>query len=132
MRIRKKTLYGRISPKGELKIHTDLMADFCRMHQGKAVIIRIEIQPTEPTDKQKAYYWGYIVPEVQGALMEIGEVKTKEQTDAYLRSLCPICENDEGRVREFGDLDVAEVGGYLDWVMQFAAEELHLPLEDAE
>lgn len=103
------------------------MIDFARLHPNSAIILRAEIQPKDPTERQRAYYEGYILNEMQNALYEAGEPMFKSQLDEYLISLCPILEGKHC----FDDLDPCEVGGYLDWLYQWAAENYSKILDDA-
>lgn len=139
MRLRRKSIIGRISAKGELDAPFQVLSDFCSMHKGKSIIIRLEILSKEPSEKVRAYYFGYIIPEVQDALMQTyGERLTKSKTDEWIRSQCPIFleetrENGKWRTRikEFEDLDPAEVNEAIEWIFQFMSENLNLILDDA-
>ena len=84
MRIKKKTLVGRIDDKGNLIAPFQLLGDFCNLNKGRSVIIRIEIQPQEASEKLRNYVFGYVVPEMQRILHENGEDYTREQTFNYL------------------------------------------------
>ena len=69
MRIKKKTLVGRIDDKGNLIAPLQLLGDFCNLNKGRSVIIRIEVQPQEASEKLRNYVFGYVVPEMQRILM---------------------------------------------------------------
>lgn len=137
MRIRRKTIAGRIGPNGEIQASWNMLQDFCNGHKGKAVIVRVDIQPVEPTERTKNYFFGYVLPELQNALMsEYGEHLSKEQVYNQIRQLCPLFREQERvgtewktRVREFEELDQAEAGDAIDWIVQFAAENLNWIIE---
>lgn len=139
MRLRRKTIVGKITPTGELNAPWQVLEDFCSMHKGRGVILRAEILSKEPSEKTKAYYFGYIVPEVQEAVAQVyGERFTKSQTDEWLRKQCPLFieetrENGKwrARIKEFEELDPAEANEAIEWVFQFAGENLNLILDDA-
>lgn len=139
MRLRKKTIIGKIDSHGEPIIPWNTFKDFCSLHKDKGIIVRAEIMSKEPSEKVKAYYFGYIVPEIQEALMQTyGERFTKSKTDEWIRSQCPLFldeTREEGkwrtRVREFEELDPAEVNEAIEWIFQFASENLNLILDDA-
>ena len=116
MRIKKKTLVGRIDDKGNLIAPLQLLGDFCNLNKGRSVIIRSEVQPQEGSEKLRNYVFGYVVPEMQRILHENGEDYTREQTCNYLKNLCPVFLDEEylgngkwkQRKKEREELDVAE------------------------
>ena len=95
MRIKRKTLVGRIDDKGNLIAPLQLLGDFCNLNKGRSVIIRIEVQPQEASEKLRNYVFGYVVPEMQRILHDNGEDYTREQTFNYLKSLCPVFLDEE-------------------------------------
>lgn len=139
MRLRRKTIVCRIDEDGEPHGAWNVLWDFFSMHKGKGVIIRAEIVAKEPSEKVKAYYFGYIIPEVQDAIMQAyGERYTKSQTDEWLRSQCPLFieetrENGvwKKRVKEIEELDSSEMNEAIEWIFQFVSENLNLILDDA-
>lgn len=139
MRLRRKTIIGRVNDDGELIAPWNALNDFLSMHKGRGVVLRAEIMSKEPSEKTKAYFWGYIIPEVKEALMQVyGERYTKAQTYDWLRKQCPLFieetrEKGEWRVRikEFEELDPSEANEVIDWTIQFCAENLELIIQDA-
>lgn len=139
MRLRKKAIVGRINSQGEIQAPWSVLYDFASMHKGDSVAIRCEILPKTPSDKVKAYYFGYILSEIQQALWQTyGERFTKEETDEWIRKQCPLCieeTRDKGkwkvRVKEFEDLDPCEANELIEWLFQFSIENLNLVLDDA-
>ena len=137
MRVRRKTIIGLIGEQGEIQCSWNLLQDFCSSHKGKPVILRLEIQSSEPTEKTRNYFFGYCVPEAQNAFMtEYGEHYTKEQTYDKIRQLCPIFQRQErvdGRWRttilEFEELDQAEANDAIEWLCRFMAEEFSVILD---
>ena len=137
MRVRRKSIIGRIGENGEILCSWDTVQAFCSLHKGKPVILRLEIQPVEPSERTKNYFYGYCIPEAQNAFMtEYGEHLTKEQTYDKIRQLCPIFQKQErvdGRWRntlqEFEDLDQAEANDAIEWLCRFLAEEFSVILD---
>lgn len=93
--------------------------------------------PIEPSEKTTNYFFGYLIPELQNAFLEQGEHLSKEQTYDKIRSLCPLFkkeerQNGEWRVtlKEFEELDQAESNEVIDWLYQWAAENLYLILDN--
>ena len=138
MRLRRKTIVGKITPTGELNAPWQVLTDFCSMHKDRGVILRAEILPKEPSEKSKNYFFGYIINELREILWQTyGERYTKEQTYDWIRRQCPLFlheerENGEWRVmlKEFEELDSAEVVEVIDWIMQYVAENFNEILEE--
>lgn len=138
MRLRRKTIVGKINSKGELNAPWQVLTDFCSMHKDRGIILRAEILSTEPSEKTKNYFFGYIINELREILWQTyGERYTKEQTYDWIRKQCPLFlheerENGEWRVRlkEFEELDSAEAVEVVDWIMQYVAENFNEILEE--
>ena len=137
MRVRRKTVVGRIGERGEILCSWNMVQDFLASHKGKPVIMRLEIQPSEPSERTKNYFFGYCVPEAQNAFMsEYGEHLTKEQTYDKIRELCPLFkrqERENGKWRttylEFEDLAQEEANDAIEWLSRFLAEEFSCILD---
>ena len=137
MRVRRKTFVGRIGEHGEILCSWNVVQDFCTSHKGKPVILRLEIQPSEPSERTKNYFFGYCIPEAQNAFMsEYGEHLTKEQTYDKIRQLFPLFQKQErenGKWRttylDFEDLDQAEANDAIEWLSRFLAEEFSCILD---
>lgn len=137
MRLRRKVLWGKIGKKGEMIVHWDEAEAFCRLHPDKNLIIRLEIQPTEPTEKLQNYWFGYVVKEMQRAMYESGEDLTEAQVYDRIRKNCPCFleekrENGVWKVRakEWEELDSAEVVEAIAWVQRWASEEFYWIIDD--
>lgn len=136
MRIRSKSLVGRVGENGEIIARWDAMTEFLSLHKGKVVILRAELQPKEATEKTTNYFFGYIIPELKNAFMENGEHLTKKETYDRLRALCPLFYREERvngewkqRLTEWEELDQAECNEIIDWTIQWAAENLYKVLD---
>ena len=140
MRIKKKTLVGRIDDKGNLIAPLQLLGDFCNLNKGRSVIIRIDVQPQEASEKLRNYVFGYVVPEMQRILHDNGEDYTREQTFNYLKSLCPVFLDEEylgdgkwkQRKKEWEELDVAEAVEFCAWVQRLASIEFNQVIQDPQ
>lgn len=137
MRLRTKTLVGRISERGEIQAHWDALNEFLLMHKGSVAILRVEIQPKESSEKTKNYFFGYCIPEMQQAYQqEYGEWLSKEQTYDTLRSVCPLFLKEERvngvwrkHLREFEELDQSEMNEVIEWLYHYAAENFYKILD---
>ena len=79
MRIKRKTLVGRINAEGDLIAPMQLLQDFCNLNRERSVIIRVEVQPQEAGEKIRNYVFGYVIPEMQRILHDNGEDLTRAQ-----------------------------------------------------
>ena len=140
MRIKRKTLVGRINAEGDLIAPMQLLQDFCNLNRERSVIIRVEVQPQEAGERIRNYVFGYVIPEMQRILHDNGEDYTRAQTFEYLKSICPVFLNEEylgngkwkQRKKEWEELDKAEVVEFVAWVQRLAAIEFNQIIQDPE
>lgn len=140
MRIKRKTLVGRINAEGDLIAPMQLLQDFCNINRERSVIIRVEVQPQEAGEKIRNYVFGYVIPEMQRILHDNGEDYTRAQTFEYLKSICPVFLDEEylgngkwkQRKKEWEELDKAEVVEFVAWVQRLAAIEFNQIIQDPE
>lgn len=140
MRIKRKTLVGRINSEGDLIAPMQLLQDFCNLNRERSVIIRVEVQPQEAGEKIRNYVFGYVIPEMQRILHDNGEDYTRAQTFEYLKSICPVFLDEEylgngkwkQRKKEWEELDKAEVVEFVAWVQRLAAIEFNQIIQDPE
>ena len=140
MRIKRKTLVGRINAEGDLIAPMQLLQDFCNLNRERSVIIRVEVQPQEAGERIRNYVFGYVIPEMQRILHDNGEDYTRAQTFEYLKSICPIFLDEEylgngkwkQRKKEWEELDKAEVVEFVAWVQRLAAIEFNQIIQDPE
>lgn len=139
MRLLKKILSGRIDSKGKLQINKDSLQEFCQMHKDRAVFVRVDVQPKEPSQKLKNFVFGYIVPTMKWVFHDNGHDFNEEQTWYEIRRSCPIfiaesytIDGWQVRVREWEELDSAEAVEFVAWVQRWCAEHFHYPLDDPQ
>ena len=140
MRIKRKTLVGRINAEGDLIAPMQLLQDFCNLNRERSVIIRVEVQPQEAGEKIRNFVFGYVIPEMQRILHDNGEDYTRAQTFEYLKSICPVFLDEEylgngkwkQRKKEWEELDKAEVVEFVAWVQRLAAIEFNQIIQDPE
>ena len=140
MRIKRKTLVGRINAEGDLIAPMQLLQDFCNLNRERSVIIRVEVQPQDAGEKIRNYVFGYVIPEMQRILHDNGEDYTRAQTFEYLKSICPVFLDEEylgngkwkQRKKEWEELDKAEVVEFVAWVQRLAAIEFNQIIQDPE
>ena len=138
MRIKRKTLVGRINAEGDLIAPMQLLQDFCNLNRERSVIIRVEVQPHEAGEEIRNYVFGYVIPEMQRILHDNGDDYTRAQTFEYLKSICPVFLDEEylgngkwkQRKKEWEELDKAEVVEFVAWVQRLAAIEFNQIIQD--
>ena len=150
---------GRINESGQLLMPMDRLNAFFKANKGKRVVVRFEAAEPGSTAAQLAYYYNYIVPTIQTALYETGERMNEKQVDQWIRKQASFVfekvvpgtiipgetriENDGTitrrlnvetigytEIRGIRDLSVAEMSDFLEWLKQFAAENLSVYIED--
>ena len=126
---------GVIDAKGNLRLPMDRVNAYFADHKGERVIVRFESAPVGSTMAQISYYYGYVLPELVQAYKEQGTRMTAESIDRQLIQFYP-GEKDE---QEIGlgtgvvyarNLSKSQMFDFLDWVKQFAAENLFVYIED--
>lgn len=121
---------GMISENGLLRMPMDRLKAFFAEHKGERVVVRFEAAAPGSTALQLAYYYNYIVPTIQTALLETGERKTERQTDVWLRQQCVHCTSGWGDLMEARQMSKTDFSLFLEWLKQFAAENLYVYIED--
>ena len=121
---------GVITPDGLLRMPMDRLKAFFAEHKGQRVVVRFEAAEPGSSELQLAYYFNYIVPTIQTALLETGERKTERGTDVWLRSNCSHCYSEWGDLLEARQMNKTDFSQFLEWLKQFAAENLYVYIED--
>lgn len=121
---------GIVGTDGRLRMPMDRLNAFFAEHKGERVVVRFEAAAPGSTAAQLAYYFNYIIPTIQTALWETGERKTERQTDVWLRKQCAVCTSGWGDLMEAGQMSKTDFSEFLEWLKQFAAENLSVYIED--
>lgn len=121
---------GIITDNGQLRLPMDRLNAFFAANRGKRVVVRFEAAEPGSTELQLAYYFNYIVPTIQTALWENGDRKTEKQVDLWLRQQCASCYNDYGGLLEARQISKPDFSDFIEWLKQFAAENLYVYIED--
>lgn len=124
--------FGVIGADGKLRMPMDRVNAFFAENKKMRVIVKFEAAEPNSSELQLAYYRNYIVPTIQTALYKIGERKTQREVDCWLRGQCSACYNDDGLLLEPEEIAMSDFCDYIDWLKQFAAENLAVYVEDAK
>ena len=121
---------GVITVSGQLRMPMDRLNAFFAQHKGERVVVKFEAAVPGSSAAQLGYYYNYIIPTIQMALYETGERKTEKQVDLWLRQKCGSCYNDDGELLEARQMSKNDFSDFLEWLKQFAAENLYVYIED--
>lgn len=119
---------GVITVNGQLRMPMDRLNAFFRRHKGERVVVQFEAAVPGSSAAQLAYYYNYILPTIQTALRETGERKSEDQIDRWLLGIYP---QDTGAALSC-QLSQTQMSDYLDWLKQYAAENLYVYIEDSK
>lgn len=124
-----------IGTDGRLRLPMDRINAFCAANKGKRVVVRFEAAEPGSSQLQMAYYYNYIVPTISAALYEQGTRKGEKAVDKWLVEQYPgdKSESEIGLgvdVTEARNLNRTQMSDYLEWLKQFAAENLSVYIED--
>ena len=126
---------GIITDNGQLRLPMDRLNAFFAANKGKRVVVRFEAAESGSSKLQLAYYYNYIVQTISAALYDQGTRMCERAVDEWLVGQYP-GEKDE-RLLGFGDdvkearqMNIRQMFDFLDWLKQFAAENLYVYIED--
>ena len=122
---------GIITDNGQLRLPMDRLNAFFASNKGKRVVVRFEAATPGSTALQQAYYYNYVIPCVVEALREQGTRKSEDATDRWLISQYPGGFRYDGAEQHVArQLTTTQMSDFLDWLKQFAAENLYVYIED--
>ena len=121
---------GIITDNGQLRLPMDRLNAFLAANKGKRVVVRFEAAEPGSSELQLAYYFNYIIPTIQTALWENGDRRTEKQVDLWLRQQCASCYNEYGGLLEARQISKPDFSDFIEWLKQFAAENLYVYIED--
>lgn len=120
---------GTIGADGKLRLPMDRLRQFFSEHKGERLIVRFEAVKSGTNEAQLAYYFRYILPTIRQAFYETGERMTEDAVDEFLRRESAVCWKD-GECRSIRQLRQEEMSDFIDWLKQYAAENLYVYIED--
>ena len=122
---------GIITDNGQLRLPMDRLNAFFAANKGKRVVVRFEAATPGSTALQQAYYYNYVIPCVVEALREQGTRKTEDATDRWLMEEYPGGGNSDTVSLVYArQLDQRQMSDFLEWLKQYAAENLYVYIED--
>lgn len=124
---------GIIGEDGRLWLPMDRLNMFFREHRGRRIVVTFEAITTRATVAQQSYYYGYVLPTVCAAMAAHGVLMREDAADEFLLEQYPgelTREEDGAPVRQARRLQSDAMTEFLRWLHQFAAENLHVYVED--
>lgn len=123
---------GIITDNGQLRLPMDRVNAFFSDHKNQRVVVRFEVATPGSTAAQQSYFYQYVLPTLQQAFRETGEQMTEELTERYLFWVCPFdfVTADGTPIEQGRQLNQTQMSDFLDWLKQFAAENLYVYIED--
>lgn len=124
---------GRINESGQLLMPMDRLNAFFKANKGKRVVVRFEAAEPGSSELQQAYYYNYVVPTISAALYEQGTRKSEKDVDKWLVEQYPgdKIETEFGvDIKNARDFTKTQMSDFLDWLKQFAAENLYVYIDD--
>lgn len=121
---------GTIAEGGGLLLPMNEVRDWCSHFPGQRVVVTFALVGKEVTAAQRGYYYKYIVPEAQAALARLGDCRTEEGVEFFLREQCPFLRTPEGLPR-VEQLNRKQMSDFLDWLKYYCADNLHIFIEDS-
>lgn len=140
MKQKKITIPGKVTKDGKLSIYMGELNEFMKNNAGKNVIAEFTVLEPSDSSSLRGYYFKYVVPQFQKGMYDNGNRWSEKDTELYMRNLCPVTmgevvDIETGEYRSdpvsVNDLSNSEFVEYIDFLKQFAAEELGVFIEDA-
>jgi len=124
---------GIIGTDGRLHIPMDRLNACFRQHKGERVVVQFFFAVPGSSKLQQSYYYNYVIPTIVEALHKQGTRKTEEQTDRWLMEEYPGGKTTDMVSLVFArQLNIIQMSDFLDWLKQFAAENLNVYIEDSK
>lgn len=123
---------GIVSESGKLRMPMDRVNEFFAANKGKRIIARFEAYEPGSTEAQQGYYYNYVLPCIVKAFREIGERMTEQWADVKMISYYPgdLLTSKGERAVYAHQLDQTQMTDFLEWLKQYAAEQLYVYIED--
>lgn len=128
---------GLIGKDGKLRLPMDRLNAWFASHPGERITVRFEAAPQHSTAAQTAYFYNYIVPTVANAFYEQGTRMSEKNVDKWLVSQYPGDKTEQvlgigEPITEAREFDKNQMSDFIDWLKQYAAENLNVYIEDSK
>lgn len=130
-------IVAHIDEQGKLKtIQRDMIAEWCRKHSGKTIVLKLEVKRKKRSNMQNAFYHGICVPMVQQGMYELGTEMSLQETHEFLKiefnyKEVPSLHGELMKVpRSTTELTTVEFMVYIEKIQRFASEYLGIVIPD--
>lgn len=122
---------GFVGQDGRLRMPMDRLNQEFARHKGQRVIMCFEFGSPGSTSLQQAYYYNYVLPCIVDGQREKGVYMSEAKADRWLIEQYPGELIKDGKRPIFGrELNITQMSDFLEWLKQFAAENLSVYIED--
>ena len=131
---------GKVLANGIFSIYgKDAMSDYFKNWPNTSFVGYIKVYQPGTSQALRGYYFGKVVPDFKNALQDQGSYLTQEETEAYIRALCPIMVSESvneqtgvytSKLRTLSELDTSELYLYIDHLKEIAAQDYHFFIDD--
>ena len=122
---------GIITDNGQLRLPMDRLNAFFAEHKGERVIVVFEAAGNKQSKLQMAYYYNYVLPCVVAGMRKTGVYMSESKADKWLIEQYPGDLLNDGKRPIFGrELNQTQMSDFLEWLKQYAAENLYIYIED--
>ena len=126
---------GSVTEIGQLMMPMDRLNAFFKANKGKRIVVRFYAAEHGSSKLQQAYYYNYVIPTIQAALYEQGTRMGEKSVDKWLVGNYPGDKSEQeigigDEIIEARNFTKNQMSDFLDWLKQFAAENLSVYIED--
>ena len=123
---------GLVGADGKLRLPMDRVNGFLAGHKGERIIAVFYAAGRDATELQQGYFYNYVLPAVQEAFHKLGDRLSEDVVESFLFGQYPgaFMSADGPRIWSARELNREQMGEFLDWIKQYAAENLDVYIED--
>lgn len=114
---------GVVTAEGQLMLPMDRLGDFFLDHAGERLLVKITAFATA-SERALGYYHGYVIPTIRQALWDKGNRLSEDGVEDFIR------QQNSCFASSVDEMPAAEFSEYLEWLKQWAADELQVYVED--
>lgn len=122
---------GIVDSDGRMRLPMDRLNAFFAAHKGERIVITVQAMQHGTSAAQRGYYYTYVLPTIVDAYRQYGNWLTPDDVDQQLVGLFPVsCSTAEHPVNRASDMTMEQMTEFLEWLKEFAAENLYVYVED--
>lgn len=113
------------------------MKEHLKGKEGSKAILKIVLLDDTAPKNLLRYYWGFIIPQVQTALKDLGDLRSEKQIDFWLRGLSPVTQTVicTPKGLHYDDIIPVELLSkkdlllHIEYIIKLSAEHLYLQIK---